>query len=1144
MLTRTLGYSPTRFLLTILLTLLTTLLAACGGGGGGDGGGTPAPPAPSGLSYPNPQTLTAGAAITVVTPAVTGTVTTYSVSPALPAGLALSASTGQITGTPTTTSASTHYIVTASNSSGSTTFDLSIAVTPAAPSGLSYPTIGTLVVGTAMSVSPTVTGTVSSYSVTPALPAGLAIDTATGAISGTPTGASAATSYVVTATNAGGSTTVSFSLAVSAAPPSGFTYPTPLTYIVNLEITPVMPAIIGSANTFSVSPALPAGLVLESSTGKIFGTPTVPTARATYFVTATNGSGSSSFALSIAVVIPPPSGLFYSINQTLIEGKAMTPVTPQVNGTVDHYSVTPALPAGLSLHPMTGTISGTPTTATGSALYQITASNSSGISVFTTVLGVLVAPPTGLSYSTPQTFTADTAIAPLDPTVTGVVTNYYVQPSLPPGLALDGSTGRISGIPTQQSARADYVVTAANSTGNTTFTLSILVRIAAPKSLSYRNPQTFDVGKPITPLLPTVTGLVTSYTVQPALPAGLSINSTTGKISGTPTAATPVANYVVTAANSTGSTTFTLSITVVLKAPSALSYPSPRVFALGVPITPLSPFVIGPVATYAVSPALPAGLSLNGTTGVIDGTPAVLASAANYTVTASNAAGSVTFDVSIAVDTVAVTPSRISRIVAAGTPVVVSLTLQGQSLSGTLFASASDTNSVFASSVITASIANGYSLALTVSTSKAAGHYTGNVIINLCSDVACNTPQTPASVTVPYDVWILSSSSAWPGDHLTTLVQRPGPDWNTYQGNAGHTGYVSTSVDPNDFSTRWQGPSLNNYAGYSAISQTLTTNGGKIFIAYGTSIYALKEHDASQVWTYGFNGLTFPSVNPPAEGNGMVFIAAGQQGTTYLYAFDEADGTLNFKSQMSSQWENYLAPTVGPNGVYTNAGTYGGLYGFSFSGQQLFFANQLPQQSVWTPAVDDNYVYTYTGSLSVFDPITGARQANILDPTFNNFVYRIDGSAVLGAAGSVFAAAYENAYLNGGGIGNTLLRFNVNAQNIAWQIPGVYAMTPAYNSGVLYAANNNPLRLEARAETDGTLLWSWIPPQAGDTSFASEPLLTDSLIFVSTNLATYGIDRATHRTVWSYPLPGRLALSQSGVLYIQGVGPIVAINVR
>ena len=101
----------------------------------------------------------------------------------------------------------------------------------------------------------------------------------------------------------------------------------------------------------------------------------------------------------------------------------------------------------------------------------------------------------------------------------------------------------------------------------------------------------------------------------------------------------------------------------------------------------------------------------------------------------------------------------------------------------------------------------------------------------------------------------------------------------------------------------------------------------------------------------------------------------------------------------------------------------------------------------------------------------------------------------------------------------------------------------AYNAGVIYVANNNPLRLEARSESDGSLLWSW-SPQAGDTGFVSEVLLTKNVVFVSTDVAVYGIDAGSHMAVWSYPLSGRLSLSQNGILYIERALPLTAINLK
>ncbi len=91
--------------------------------------------------------------------------------------------------------------------------------------------------------------------------------------------------------------------------------------------------------------------------------------------------------------------------------------------------------------------------------------------------------------------------------------------------------------------------------------------------------------------------------------------------------------------------------------------------------------------------------------------------------------------------------------------------------------------------------------------------------------------------------------------------------------------------------------------------------------------------------------------------------------------------------------------------------------------------------------------------------------------------------------------------------------------------------------------NDSPLRLEARAEGNGALLWSWVP-RGGDSAFVSEVLLTEKHVFVSTDVATYAIERAAHEAVWSVPYSGKLSLSKNGILYIQGTSEIRAFNVK
>src|SRR3982751_2476618 len=81
----------------------------------------------------------------------------------------------------------------------------------------------------------------------------------------------------------------------------------------------------------------------------------------------------------------------------------------------------------------------------------------------------------------------------------------------------------------------------------------------APSGLSYPSAQNLMAGVTMTPLSPTVSGNPTSYSVSGTLPVGISLNSTNGQISGTPTYATD-GTYRVTASNSLGSTEYVLAV--------------------------------------------------------------------------------------------------------------------------------------------------------------------------------------------------------------------------------------------------------------------------------------------------------------------------------------------------------------------------------------------------------------------------------------------------------------------------------------------------------------------------------------------------------------------------------------------------------
>jgi hypothetical protein len=190
--------------------------------------------------------------------------------------------------------------------------------------------------------------------------------------------------------------------------------------------------------------------------------------------------------------------------------------------------------------------------------------------------------------------------------------------------------------------------------------------VQPPTALSYATATAvYTQGTPITAIAPTSSGgAVTSYSVSPALPAGLNLSATTGIISGTPTAVTAKANYTVMTSNSAGSTTASLSITVNLAAPANLSYtPGTTVYTVETTIPENVPTSTGgAVNLYSVSPALPAGITLDGATGIISGTPTVVSATANYTVTASNPAGSTTATLTLTVNAAPLSANDINLI--------------------------------------------------------------------------------------------------------------------------------------------------------------------------------------------------------------------------------------------------------------------------------------------------------------------------------------------------------------------------------------------------------------------------------------------------------------------------------------------------
>jgi gliding motility-associated-like protein len=246
------------------------------------------------------------------------------------------------------------------------------------------------------------------------------------------------------------------------------------------------------------------------------------------------------------------------------------------------------------------------------------------------------------------------------------------------GTAISGATTATFTIPSTATGTNYYYVVVTGACSQTATSAVSTVAVLASPTITYSAAYSFERTFAITAATPTFSGgTITSYSISPALPTGLTFNTTTGVISGTPSAVSASATYTVTgttAGGCVGTTTFTLAVFNAV-APSSLSYsPATQTVRQGTAISAMTPTISGGAPTYTISPSLPAGLSINATTGVISGTlTAAQTGTVTYTITATNTGGSTTATISLVFNTaptaIALAPATIAENAASGTTV-------------------------------------------------------------------------------------------------------------------------------------------------------------------------------------------------------------------------------------------------------------------------------------------------------------------------------------------------------------------------------------------------------------------------------------------------------------------------------------------
>ena len=437
---------------------------------------------------------------------------------------------------------------------------------------------------------------------------------------------------------------------------------------------------------------------------------------------------------------------------------------------------------------------------------------------------------------------------------------------------------------------------------------------SAPANLTYTDngPLTYCLNAGISPNSATTQASTpSSFTVSPSLPAGLQLNNVNGQITGTPTAIASAANYTITASNACGSTTRVLNITVTTP-PSNLSFTNngPLTFCTNALITVNNPSSLGGLPTlFSTTPSLPSGLSINGNSGQISGTPSVVTASSNYTITASNGCGSTSRILNIQVNA---TPNQ--PVLSSNSPLIIgsSINLTSNSIVGATYNWTGPNGFTSTTQNPTIQCAN------TVNQ----GNYNATVTLN-----GCTSPISSTNITVnPLSSSTIAGQSLWLDAASITNTSNNAQisSWMDLSGN-----------NRNATSTNWPTYISNGINGKPVLqfttAQNLSVNHN--FPNPYTVLYVAKQTSGSRQrvltsinnnwllgwWGHGgggaksqafFDGWVSAAGNPAADNNVYLYTGTSVGNQSFLYE----NGVLLYNNG------NGIS---GPNGLAINAGIHG-----------------------------------------------------------------------------------------------------------------------------------------------------------------------------------------------------------------------------
>jgi hypothetical protein len=398
-------------------------------------------------------------------------------------------------------------------------------------------------------------------------------------------------------------------------------------------------------DTWSVFPEFPSFMILDEESGEITASPLQEHEASTHTVIAANNAGMTMTNLTLSVINIAPLFHYPNPQWTFVLMEYEIVPVPVIGGmSIDSWSVSPELPAGIFID-FNGRIGGQ-ASVLGTTVHQVTATNSGGSMQMAIELTVVDEAPSlwyGALGDAGIVLTKERTMETLVATsADGAIVNCNSQPLLPSGLTLDSDCS-IHGSPEELLTMTTYLIMAENSGGAAQRNLTLTINDQPLANISYGvGIYVFAKQVDAVDLEPSYDGgFPLTWTIQPALPFGIEMNTSSGAITGIAELAHSMTIYTITATNSGGTANSQLMLAFVDTTPSGISYTESELVvesnqsSVNIYITNSG----DTVDTWESQPPLPSGLSL-ASDGTIYGNPNTRVPRTTFTIYANNSGGS------------------------------------------------------------------------------------------------------------------------------------------------------------------------------------------------------------------------------------------------------------------------------------------------------------------------------------------------------------------------------------------------------------------------------------------------------------------------------------------------------------------------